>query len=319
MALHPFCRWAGPPLLCLACRLPPTGTRHPVSRSVPAGVNKIYCLTQFNSASLNRHLSSAYNANVGGYNSRGFVEVLAASQTTTTKEWFQVRPGGWGGRGGRGLSRHACHGRGGLYRMGALQPRGAQAGAAAGWARRDCATEACAGDCCGRGHPPTRALFHPLPARPQGTADAVRQYIWLFDEACRDGVEDFLILSGARRGAAGRSMVGAAGGGGGALCAVGGPVGAVCVCGREARPECNLARRRQLGFTQLTHPPPTHPHPPPGDHLYRMDYREFVAAHRAAGADITVAALPCAEEQAQAFGLMKIDDKGRCVRGPLLL
>lgn len=48
-----------------------------------------------------------------------------------------------------------------------------------------------------------------------------------------------------------------------------------------------------------------------GDHLYRMDYREFVAAHRAAGADITVAALPCAEEQAQAFGLMKIDDSGR--------
>lgn len=50
---------------------------------------------------------------------------------------------------------------------------------------------------------------------------------------------------------------------------------------------------------------------PAGDHLYRMDYREFVAAHRAAGADITVAALPCAEEQAQAFGLMKIDDSGR--------
>ena len=52
---------------------------------------------------------------------------------------------------------------------------------------------------------------------------------------------------------------------------------------------------------------------PAGDHLYRMDYREFVAAHRAAGADITVAALPCAEEQAQAFGLMKIDDSGRIV------
>jgi glucose-1-phosphate adenylyltransferase len=30
----------------------------------------------------------------------------------------------------------------------------------------------------------------------QGTADAVRQYMWLFDEAVRDGVEDFLILSG---------------------------------------------------------------------------------------------------------------------------
>lgn len=31
----------------------------------------------------------------------------------------------------------------------------------------------------------------------QGTADAVRQYMWLFEEAMRDGVEDFLILSGA--------------------------------------------------------------------------------------------------------------------------
>jgi len=30
----------------------------------------------------------------------------------------------------------------------------------------------------------------------QGTADAVRQYMWLFEEAVRDGVEDFLILSG---------------------------------------------------------------------------------------------------------------------------
>lgn len=30
----------------------------------------------------------------------------------------------------------------------------------------------------------------------QGTADAVRQYMWLFEEAMRDGVEDFLILSG---------------------------------------------------------------------------------------------------------------------------
>ncbi len=30
----------------------------------------------------------------------------------------------------------------------------------------------------------------------QGTADAVRQYIWLFENAMRNGVEDLLILSG---------------------------------------------------------------------------------------------------------------------------
>ena len=139
----------------------------PVSNCINSGVNKIYCLTQFNSASLNRHLSQAYNASVGGYTNRGFVEVLAASQTTSSKEWFQ------------------------------------------------------------------------------GTADAVRQYLWLFEEACRDGIEDFLILS--------------------------------------------------------------------GDHLYRMDYSQFVLAHRQAGADITVAALPCAEKEAEAFGLMKIDDSGKII------
>jgi glucose-1-phosphate adenylyltransferase len=31
----------------------------------------------------------------------------------------------------------------------------------------------------------------------QGTADAVRQYLWLFESTTRTGVEDFLILSGA--------------------------------------------------------------------------------------------------------------------------
>lgn len=31
----------------------------------------------------------------------------------------------------------------------------------------------------------------------QGTADAVRSYLWLFDEAMREGVRDYLILSGA--------------------------------------------------------------------------------------------------------------------------
>ena len=56
---------------------------------------------------------------MGGYQARGFVEVLAASQSVSSKKWFQ------------------------------------------------------------------------------GTADAVRQYLWLFDNAVRDGVEDFLILSGA--------------------------------------------------------------------------------------------------------------------------
>ena len=50
-----------------------------------------------------------------------------------------------------------------------------------------------------------------------------------------------------------------------------------------------------------------------GDHLYRMDYEKFIKAHREAGADITVAALPMDEKRATAFGLMKIDTDGRIV------
>jgi len=61
----------------------------PVSNCINSNVNKIYCLTQFNSASLNRHLSMAYNANVGSYNNMGFVEVLAAQQSPENPEWFQ--------------------------------------------------------------------------------------------------------------------------------------------------------------------------------------------------------------------------------------
>ena len=48
-----------------------------------------------------------------------------------------------------------------------------------------------------------------------------------------------------------------------------------------------------------------------GDHLYRMNYQDFVNKHRVTGADITVAALPANEKVASAFGLMKIDDTGR--------
>jgi glucose-1-phosphate adenylyltransferase len=44
-----------------------------------------------------------------------------------------------------------------------------------------------------------------------------------------------------------------------------------------------------------------------------MDYRDFVRKHRESGAAITIAALPCDEARASAFGLMKIDSSGRVV------
>jgi glucose-1-phosphate adenylyltransferase len=76
----------------------------------------------------------------------------------------------------------------------------------------------------------------------QGTADAVRQYLWMFQEF---DVDEYLILS--------------------------------------------------------------------GDHLYRMDYTQFVQRHRETNADITISVIPMDEKRASDFGLMKIDDSGRVV------
>ena len=57
-----------------------------VSNCINSGISNIYILTQFNSASLNRHISQTYRF------SRffeGFVEILAAEQTPENLEWFQ--------------------------------------------------------------------------------------------------------------------------------------------------------------------------------------------------------------------------------------
>ncbi|AFY78469.1 glucose-1-phosphate adenylyltransferase [Pleurocapsa sp. PCC 7327] len=58
----------------------------PVSNCINSEIVKIYVLTQFNSASLNRHLSRTYS--FSGF-SEGFVEVLAAQQTAENPRWFQ--------------------------------------------------------------------------------------------------------------------------------------------------------------------------------------------------------------------------------------
>ncbi|KAL6897380.1 hypothetical protein ACP4OV_007076 [Aristida adscensionis] len=77
----------------------------------------------------------------------------------------------------------------------------------------------------------------------QGTADAVRQFLWLFEDARLKRIENILILS--------------------------------------------------------------------GDHLYRMDYMDFVQKHVDSGADISVACVPMDESRASDFGLMKTDRSGR--------
>ncbi len=50
-----------------------------------------------------------------------------------------------------------------------------------------------------------------------------------------------------------------------------------------------------------------------GDHLYRMDYRDFLARHYATKADVTVSVIPAKREEAEQFGLLKTDEKGRIV------
>ena len=62
-----------------------------MSNCINSGIRKIFILTQYNSFSLNRHLSRVYNfGNVSTYG-EGFVEVLAATQTSgeAGKKWFQ--------------------------------------------------------------------------------------------------------------------------------------------------------------------------------------------------------------------------------------
>jgi len=58
----------------------------PISNCINSGIQKIYVLTQFNSASLNRHISLTYQFSPF---SEGFVEILAAQQTPERSDWFQ--------------------------------------------------------------------------------------------------------------------------------------------------------------------------------------------------------------------------------------
>jgi glucose-1-phosphate adenylyltransferase len=58
----------------------------PISNCLHAGLKRIFVLTQFNSASLNRHIAQTYRLDLF---SEGFVEVLAAEQTPDSSDWFQ--------------------------------------------------------------------------------------------------------------------------------------------------------------------------------------------------------------------------------------
>lgn len=58
----------------------------PISNCINSEIKRMYVLTQFNSASLNRHIKNTYHFS---FFSSAFVDVLAAEQTMTSGNWFQ--------------------------------------------------------------------------------------------------------------------------------------------------------------------------------------------------------------------------------------
>jgi len=58
----------------------------PISNCLHSGITRIYVLTQFNSASLNKHIKNTYHFSSF---SEAFVDILAAEQTPTSGNWFQ--------------------------------------------------------------------------------------------------------------------------------------------------------------------------------------------------------------------------------------
>src|SRR5690348_2519945 len=58
----------------------------PISNCINSGLKRIYLLTQFNSASLHRHISQSYKFD---HFTGGSVEILAAEQTFTDTCWYQ--------------------------------------------------------------------------------------------------------------------------------------------------------------------------------------------------------------------------------------
>ena len=50
-----------------------------------------------------------------------------------------------------------------------------------------------------------------------------------------------------------------------------------------------------------------------GDHVFKMDVRQMIVAHRERAADLTVAAIPVPRLEARAFGVIQVDETGRII------
>src|SRR3954469_4298697 len=58
----------------------------PISNCINSSINRMFVLTQYNSASLNKHIKNTYQFSAF---SKGFVDILAAEQTPDNPTWFQ--------------------------------------------------------------------------------------------------------------------------------------------------------------------------------------------------------------------------------------
>ncbi|TKC06491.1 glucose-1-phosphate adenylyltransferase [Pedobacter polaris] len=58
----------------------------PISNCMNSGIHRMFVLTQFNSASLNKHIKNTYHFS---HFSKAFVDILAAEQTPDNPTWFQ--------------------------------------------------------------------------------------------------------------------------------------------------------------------------------------------------------------------------------------
>lgn len=58
----------------------------PISNCLNSGLKRMFVLTQYNSASLNKHIKKAFHFDIF---TRGFVDILAAEQTRKSSDWFQ--------------------------------------------------------------------------------------------------------------------------------------------------------------------------------------------------------------------------------------
>lgn len=82
--LYPLTRFRSKPAVPLAGKYRIIDI--PISNCLNSGINQIFVLTQFNSASLNKHLVQTYKFDM--FNG-GFVDILAAEQTPDNPNWFQ--------------------------------------------------------------------------------------------------------------------------------------------------------------------------------------------------------------------------------------